>query len=156
MLSAAIAITLIPTAVQVATRAPMEHWDEVGAYLQRHAGAGDEVWLYPNDSALPLAEAGPHRYAGIPGDYPAVGFKGPIRAGSPAVVSVTHEQAEAIATNPAYRSVPTIWLVTRQAGIFDPNNDMPQALSHTRRAGPKQQWGYITVQPYYAASTPKN
>lgn len=154
LLSAAIAITLIPTAVQVAARVPMEHWDEVGAFLRGHVARSDEVWLYPNDSALPLGHIGQARYRsrGIPGDYPAVGFKGPIRAGSPAVVSLSHAQAEAIATDPANRRIPVIWLVSRQQGLFDPAKELPSALSQVRRPGPKQEWGYITVQPYYAVS----
>ena len=151
LLSAAIAITLVPTAVQVAARVPMERWDEVGAFLQSHVAPGDQVWLYPNDSALPLEriEHAGYRSRGIPGDYPAVGFKGPIRAGSPAVVSVTHAQAQAIATDPGNRSIPVIWLVSRQQGLFDPAKELPSALARVRRPGPKEEWGYITVQPYY-------
>src|SRR5439155_14510997 len=73
-LAGAIAITLLPTAVQVAARPPMERWDEVRAFLSRHVAPSDEVWLYPNDSALPLGELGaaPWRAHGIPADYPAI------------------------------------------------------------------------------------
>ena len=39
---------------------------------------------------------------------------------------------------------------TRQSGIFDPNDDMPKALAHVRRPGALEEWGYITVRPYYA------
>jgi hypothetical protein len=75
--------------------------------------------------------------------------KGPIRAGWPAVVSVTADQANALARDHALAGVPVVWLVTRQAGIFDPDNDMPKALADVRRAGPVQQWGYVAVQPFY-------
>jgi hypothetical protein len=151
-LAAAIALTLLPTALQIATRPAPEPWNEVRSYLAAHVATNDEVWLYPNDSALPLDASGPHTYAqrGIPGDYPAVGFKGPIRAGSPAVVSLTHEQAQAIAGNPQFAHVPTIWLVTRQSALFDPQDEFPKALARARRAGPLQHWGYINVQPFYA------
>jgi len=44
---------------------------------------------------------------------------------------------------------PVIWLVTRQSGIFDPNDDLPAALARVRRAGPMEEWGYINVRPYY-------
>jgi len=146
-LSAALAITLLPSTIQMALKPPAESWDEVGTYLRTHAGPADEVWLYPNDSALPLRAAGlgmPMR--GIPGDYPAVGFKGPIRAGSPAVVSLTPGQTAAIASQS--RGPRAIWLVTRQGDIFDPGSDLPRALAHERRAGKPERWGYITVQPF--------
>jgi len=149
-LSAALIVTMVPTAVQVALRPSTERWDDVSAYLQRNVGPGDEAWLYPNDSALPLREVGSadFRRRGIPGDYPATGFKGPIRAGSPAVVSLTQAQATRIARDPATRDIPTIWLVTRQSGLFDPSNDLPRALASVRRPGRTQRWDYIVVQPF--------
>jgi hypothetical protein len=150
-LAAALVVTLTPTAIQIATRPAPEPWGEVRAYLASHVAPADEVWLYPNDSALPLDAAGPRDYAqrGIPGDYPAVGFKGPIRAGSPAVVSLTRDQAQAIATDPKLRMVATVWLVTRQSALFDPHNELPAALAKVRRQGAVQHWGYIAVQPFY-------
>jgi mannosyltransferase len=148
--TAALAITLTPSAVQAAMRPATEQWDEVAAYLKVHVQPGDRIWVYPNDSALPLREAGARQpMHGVPGDYPAVGFKGPIRAGSPAVLSVTKGQATTIANDPALRGVPTVWLVTRQSRIFDPANDMPTALSQVRQPGRLQKWGYIDVRPYY-------
>ena len=147
-LAAALALALTPTALQMSLRPATEPWDEVSAYLKRNVRPGDEVWLYPNDSALPLREAGagiPMR--GAPGDYPAVGFKGPIRAGSPAVVSLTGEKAKALATQSALRPS-TIWLVTRQSAIFDPDDELPTALSKVRRRGTMAEWGYINVTPY--------
>jgi len=152
MIAAALVITLAPTAIQVALREPTERWDAVRSYLAGHVGPGDQVWLYPNDSALPLDAAGarPLEARGIPGDYPATGFKGPIRAGSPAVVSLTHEQAETIAADPALAHVPTIWVVSRQSLLFDPQSELPRALARVRRPGVLQQWDYITVQPFGA------
>jgi hypothetical protein len=126
MLTAALVVALIPTSVQIALRPPSEEWGQVAAYLNRQVRPGDEVWLYPNDSALPLREAGlTVRARGIPGNYPANGIKGPIRAGSPAVISVTAAQANAIATDPITRSVPTIWVITRQKAVFDPKGEFP-------------------------------
>jgi hypothetical protein len=149
-LTAAVVITLIPSTVQIALRPASEPWDEVAAYLSRSAKPGDQVWLYPNDSVLPLSEAGPRTtMRGIPGDYPAVGFKGPIRAGSPAVPSLTSGQAQRVAVEAAALSAPAIWLVTRQDELFDPKDDLAHALGRVRRAGRVQRWGYITVRPYY-------
>jgi uncharacterized membrane protein len=150
LFSAALVITLVPTAVQVTVRPPSERWDEVRQFLDRNVRAGDEVWLYPNDSALPLDAAGSHAYPrrSLPGEYPATAFKGPIRAGSPAVVSLTHGQAQAIAADTRARRIQTIWLVTRQSGLFDPQSELPGALAKLRRPGRSQAWDYIVVQPF--------
>jgi hypothetical protein len=146
-LAAGLAITLLPSTLQIALRPPTESWDEVSAYLAAHVTPGDAVWVYPNDSALPLRQAGLAIPAhGIPGDYPAIGIKGPIRAGSPAVVSLTAGDAEALAARPL--AAQTVWLVTRQSALFDPQSDLPAALARHRRAGKAQHWGYISVQPF--------
>lgn len=150
-IAAALAL-LVPTTVQVAHRQPAEDWRQLGTFLQRNVGPRDQVWLYPNDSALPLNEAVPQaltRARGIPGDYPATAHKGPIRAGSPAVVSLTRPQAQRIADDAALRPVPTIWLVRRQSEIFDPDGDVPAALARVRRPGRVVEWGYLEVRPYH-------
>jgi hypothetical protein len=154
MIAMAICITLLPTAVVLALRPAAERWDLVSFYLSRNVAAEDQVWLYPSDSALPLShvEPFPGTIRTIPAPFPTLGVKGPIRAGWPAMVSVTPQQAAAFAGDPAVRDVRVIWLVTRQSGIFDPDNDMPKALAKVRDAGPVQEWGYIAVQPFYRRS----
>ena len=152
IIAAAICITLLPTAFQTATRQANERWDLVASYLSLNVAAHDQLWLYPADSALPLDAVG-RRIRGkarpIPEPFPTLGFKGPIRAGWPATVSLTPEQAARFAGDPAIKDVPVIWLVTRQSGIFDPRDDVPRALAQVRRPGPLQRWGFIGVQPYY-------
>jgi uncharacterized membrane protein len=148
-LAAALVITLIPSSVQVALRPATEPWGEVAAFLNRSVAPGDEVWLYPNDSALPLREAGAKvTMRGVPADYPAIGLAGPIRAGSPAVVSLTGAQALERAAQAQASHAPAIWLVTRQSGLFDPANELPRALARVRRPGGVQRWGYIEARPY--------
>jgi uncharacterized membrane protein len=152
LLTAAIAITLLPTAVMLAVRPATERWDLLSAYLTTNVKPHDEVWLYPTDSSLPLAQAGypiSRNVRQVPAPFPTLTSTGPIRAGWPAVVSVTAEQADALARDRRLHEVPVIWLVTRQAGIFDPDGDMPAALARVRKAGKPQQWGYVAVQPYY-------
>jgi uncharacterized membrane protein len=142
---------LVPLSLQVALKPAAERWDLLGNFLAANVRPGDQVWVYPNDSALPLRAAEPnaaYTLRGIPGDYPSLGFKGPIRAGSPAVVSLTADQAALLASG-APRSG-TIWLVTRQQSIFDPHGDVPRALSAVRRRGRATHWGYIEATPYYA------
>jgi hypothetical protein len=132
-------------------RPAQERWDLAAAYLARNVQPGDEVWLYPADSALPLNATGrfiPCRVRAIPQPLPTLTINGPIRAGWPAVKSVTPGQARAFAADPAVRRVHRIWLVTRQSGIFDPAGDLPRALGEVRIAGPIEEWGYIAVRPY--------
>jgi mannosyltransferase len=152
MIAAAICITLVPTAAAVALRPADERWDLLSDYLSRNVSTGDQVWLYPADSALPLDAVGAHIPATvrpIPEPFPTMGFKGPIRAGWPAVVSLTPQQATTFASDTRLKDVSVIWLVTRQSGIFDPNDDVPKALARIRRPGPLTHWGYINVRPYY-------
>ena len=151
-ITAAICITLLPAAATIPFRPVDERWDLVSAYLSRNVAARDQIWLYPADSALPLDAIGrklPGTERPIPEPFPTLGFKGPIRAGWPATVSLTSAQAAEFASDPKIKDVPVIWLVTRQSGIFDPRNDVPVALAHVRRAGSIQEWGYINVTPYY-------
>jgi hypothetical protein len=152
ILAAALMITLLPSTVAMALRPPTEQWDEVDAFLQRNVRQGDLVWLYPNDSALPLREAGPrstYERHGIPADYPALTIAGPRRAGSPAVPSMTPESMVQLVRSPGATRVGTIWLVNCQPQFFDPRGDLVRALASVRRPGPTQRWGYLTVQPFY-------
>lgn len=149
---AAICITLLPTAIVISIRPPSEQWDRVADALQANVRQNDQIWFYPADSALPLGSL--HRaFKGlkrpIPEPFPTLNFEGPIRAGWPATVSLTPAQAAGFANDPTLKTVPVIWLVTRQREIFDPDSDLPKALAHVRRAGLKQEWGYIGIQPYY-------
>jgi hypothetical protein len=77
-----------------------------------------------------------------------VAVKGVNRSGSPGTPSLTRQQAQQVAADPSLRRIPTIWLLTRQSLIFDPDNDLPDALGRVRRAGKPQRWGYIAVQPF--------
>jgi hypothetical protein len=115
----------------------------------------DEVWIYPNDSILPLRETihgTAYRIRELPGPFPALAFKGVNRSGSPSTPSLTAGQATLIASDPRLRTIPTIWLVMRQYWIFDPHSDLPRALMKDRRPGKQQRWGYIVVQPFYASA----
>lgn len=150
LLAAALIFTLVPTAALTATQPASERWDSVAAYLNQAVGPDDQLWLYPNDSVLPLRRAGltGDHVLDVPAAFPALGFKGINRSGSPSTPSLTEAQARTVAASAA-GGAPTIWLVTRQSGIFDPHEDLPRALMAHRRAGKAQQWGYIVVQPFY-------
>jgi mannosyltransferase len=152
ILAAVLFATLVPVAVQTALRPATERWDAVAAFLAANVAPGDQVWLYPSDSALPLAHVGSVGARPIPAAFPTLGIKGPMRAGWPAMVSVTPQQAATLVADPKLARVPTIWLVTRQSGIFDPGGDMPAALARVRQPGQASEWGYIAVRPYRLAN----
>lgn len=152
LITAAIFITLLPTAAVTALRPADERWDQLAQFLSRNVHQNDEIWLYPADTALPLSEVGarlPGKIRSLPETFPTLHFPGVIRAGWHGSVSATPRQAAAFANDPTAKHIPVIWLVTRQSGIFDPAGDMPAALARVRRAGPKQSWGYIDATPYY-------
>jgi 4-amino-4-deoxy-L-arabinose transferase-like glycosyltransferase len=150
-LAVALVATLFPASLAMSLRAPTERWDLVDAFLQQHVGSSDLVWLYPNDNALPLRAVGPsstYPRRGVPAEYPATGVKGLVRAGSPAVLSLSREDAERYAARPEFRTVPTIWLVESEPLFSDPAGDVPYALAQIRRPGPERHWGYIIVRSY--------
>jgi uncharacterized membrane protein len=152
VLAVALAVTLVPSTIAMALRPATEQWDQVDAFLQHSVRGGDVVWLYPNDSALPLRAAGPastYPRRGVPADYPALAAPGLRRAGSPAVPSMTGEAMRHLAASPEARSVGTIWVVTCQPQFFDPKAELAHALALTRQPGRRQRWGYLTVQPFY-------
>ena len=150
-LAAALAVTLFPSTIAMALRPATEPWDQVDAFLQGNVHPGDIVWLYPNDSALPLRAAGPrsaYPRHGIPADYPALDVVAPRHAGSPAVPSMTAESMQRLMHSTEGSRARTIWLVTSQEQYFDPHNELARALSAARRPGPKQRWQYLRVQPF--------
>ena len=157
LLTIAVCLTLLPSTLETALRPSFERWDLVAAYLSRNVSAGDQVWLYPSDSALPLKAAGSRldeMVRPLPAPFPTLGIEGPIRAGWPAMVSLSPRAAERIASDPALGRVGRIWLVTRQSGIFDPANDLPKALARVREPGLAEEWGYISVQPFVRPRRP--
>jgi hypothetical protein len=46
------------------------------------------------------------------------------------------------------QKIATVWLVSRQSGLFDPSSDLPHALAAVRRPGIEQKWNDISVRPY--------
>lgn len=151
LLTTAVCLTMFPSTLEAALRPPFERWDLVASYLSRNVSAGDQIWLYPSDSALPLRAAGSRLNAlvrPLPAPFPTLNVTGPVRAGWRAMVSLSKSDADRIAADRALEGVGKIWLVTRQSGIFDPANDLPNALGRVRKAGPAEEWGYISVQAF--------
>ena len=155
-LTAAICITLLPTAAVLSFGRLRSAGTSPRPIFRRNVGAADQVWLYPADSALAARtpKGGFRQGTRHSQPFPTLGFKGPIRAGWPAVVSVTPEQAAGFANDPALANVPTIWLVTRQSGIFDPKDDLPAALARVRRPDRSSVGATSTVTPLHADARP--
>ena len=146
----AICIVLVPLAVVLAARPAAERWDLAGSFLSREVSPQDQVWIYPSDSALPLSHVGRN-----PGHRPHASRSfSDARRQRPdprrlAGDGIAHSrQAAQLAGDGALKKAPVVWLVTRQSGIFDPDNDLPTALGKLRNPGRIQSWGYISVQPF--------
>jgi hypothetical protein len=125
---------------------PGQDWHGAADWLAAHVRAGDEVWLYPNDAALPLHYAAHDRgHAAViaalrpqPGPVPVLDA-GPGAAyptGNRGVPTLPRARLQQLADAPAARGVPTIWLVRLRPGMFDPNDDFPAALARGRTVAP--------------------
>ena len=131
----------------MSVRQPQERWDLAAAYLARNVQPGDEVWLYPTDSALPLSATGrfiPGKIRAIPAALPDPDVQRADPRRLARGESVTPHQAAAFAADPALRRVPRVWLVTRQSGIFDPDDDMPAGLGRASGTAAKPRNGAIS------------
>ena len=130
-------------------RPPSQDWYGAADWLAAHLRDGDEIWIYPNEGALPLQYAAhDHGHVAvikalhpIPTPIPARddGPGASYPTGNRAVVRLSYERLRAIAQTPAALTVPRIWLLRLGPDTFDPQNDLPQALDpgRTRSAGCK-------------------
>lgn len=140
------AAILLVNLTETLARPSLEPWDEVAATLEANVEPGDAIWVYPNDSALPLERA-LHRRApiiAVPAPFPALDARGSRPAGSPAVVAID----EATARDFAARNAPpsgAVWLVVRNAGLFDPRGEVVKGLAQGRKVGPSRHWRDIDL-----------
>jgi len=115
---------------------PEEKWPSLGAWLAPRVGPAEELWLLPNEIALPFRYgAGPARYPvrGIPADFPAPDHAGPRPSGSKAVVAMTRADAQRLVADARRRGLTGIWVVTRFPRLFDPDRTIPAAFREDRR-----------------------
>lgn len=125
----ALAMVLGFASASLATRPAEEKWDQLGAWLSAHVGAGEEVWLLPNEIALPLRYAAPKlRAHGIPAEFPAPSHPGPRYSGTRAVPGLSEADAARLAVDARARGVRGVWVVSRFPGLFDPSGALPKAL----------------------------
>ncbi len=128
-------------------RPPSQDWYGAADWLAAHLRDGDEIWIYPNEGALPLQYAAhDHGHVAviealhpIPTPIPARddGPGASYPTGNRAVVRLSYERLRAIAQTNAALSVPRIWLLRLGPDTFDPQNDLLRALDEgrTRCAG---------------------
>lgn len=138
---AAYLLLLVTTAaytVSAARLPPTENWRGAVRWIQARYAAGDVIYAYPNEGALPFGYA--LRDAGlalpvrpIPGPVPASDPAGWYPTGSRGVVSLPRHRLDAIASDARSRQVPTIWLLRMAAPTYDKGDGFLRALSRHRR-----------------------
>lgn len=135
-LSAAAAVILCVPAIDHARSRPEEKWPALAVWLGPRIGPSEELWLLPNEIALPFRyAAGSTRYPvrGLPADFPAPNHQGPRPSGSRAVLAMTPADAGRLAADARRRGLTGIWIVTRFPRMFDPDKTIPAALGEQNR-----------------------
>jgi mannosyltransferase len=116
---------------------PLQDWYGAIAWLTPRMAPGDTVWAYPNETALPLAYALRDQrrrmpLLSVPAPVPAFGSGGFNPSGSRGVISLYPAQIDRLMATPYAKAPPTIWLIREVAGLYDPDDAMPEALERDR------------------------
>ena len=146
------AIILSVNLAQMLGRPSLEPWDEVAATIESGMQPGDMVWVYPNDTALPLGRAlhRPVPIIPVPAPFPALQAEGRRPAGSPAVVAVDRPAARSFGLRHEPAPGAAIWVVIRNPGFFDPGGEVAKGLAQGRRRGAARHWRDIDLQKLYS------
>jgi mannosyltransferase len=134
--SAALLAWLASVSFFQASAQPEEKWQAFAAWLEPRVAPGEEVWLLPNEIALPFRYGvGPvaYRVRGIPADFPAPHHSGPRPSGTIAVPAMTRADATRLVADAKARGLAGIWVVTRFPWLFDPGSSLPAAFGPDRR-----------------------
>ncbi|WP_232475960.1 glycosyltransferase family 39 protein [Flavisphingomonas formosensis] len=139
-LVAAMAMQQLIYDVDQLRRPPDQNWYGTIRWLQPQWHAGDELWAYPNEGALPFGYAARDLgFKVVPRSVPTVvPTLVPIEGawhptGSRGVVSLPRAKLHAIATTPQAEAVPTIWLLRLGAGTYDPGDVLLNELLARRQ-----------------------
>ncbi len=116
---------------------PLQNWYGAIAWLAPRVAAGDRVWVYPNEGALPLAYALRDErrrlpLLSVPAPVPAFASGGFNPSGSRGVVSLYPAQIDRLMATPYAKAPSTIWLIRVVPGLYDPDDAMPDALERSR------------------------
>jgi len=154
LFAAAAIIVLLPSAVGHVTSEPEERWSALASSVERRAGGREEIWLLPNEIALPFRYGrGGGRVAarGIPAGFPAPNHVGPRPSGTRAVPGVTREDADRLVADARARGLTGIWLVSRFAPWFDPAGALPEAFGPGSRDVRDLRFAPLVVEHYRLA-----
>lgn len=145
-----LAANLFAVELQARAHGPMQDWYGTVAWLQKRFRAGDQIYAYPNEGALPMARA--LRDKGfdwairpIPAEVPAFGEGGWHPTGSRGVVSLPRRRLRQIVDEPTTRAVPTIWLLRLGAETYDRGDAFRAELSRGRHVVRRWRDGPIDV-----------
>lgn len=132
-----LAATLVRV-VQIQQLPPEQDWYAAVNWLHPKMRAGDKVYAYPNEGALPL------RYAlrdlgqtaavrPIPSEIPARDPVGWYPTGSRGVQSLPPARLGELASDAESRNTPTIWLLRLSKPYYDKDDVFEQTLKRDRR-----------------------
>ena len=150
-LAAGLTVTLLAAASWAEVkRPPEERWGELAVWLDGRVGEGEEVWLLPNELALPFAYGAGSEPAypvrGVPAPFPAPNHPGPRYTGTVAVPGVTAADSARLVEGARRRAVRGVWLVSRFPRWFDPEGNLAAALGAP--AGGTSAFAPLLVQHY--------
>jgi hypothetical protein len=134
-----------------------EPWREIAAYVAKRSAPGDLILVMPNEAAVPfqtyhepLADDAPVLV--VPAPYPAVGMAAPYPAGVAGVPGVTTYIAAAAARAADRSPNGSVFLVSRNRILFDPEDQLGAALAANRPlVGTETWWGFIEVREFGSA-----
>lgn len=141
---AALLVSMATIDWRMANGPPQQNWYGTARWLAARFRAGDVVWAYPNEGALPLdyalrdlGMAMPVRP--IPVAVPAIGAGGFYPTGSRGVVSLYPAEMTALVARPEARAPGTIWLLRLGPWAYDKGDLMVKALAAQGRV-PVGRW----------------
>ena len=144
-------VLLALPALDHARSQPEEKWPALAAWLDQRVGPDEELWLLPNEIALPFRyAAGETRYSvkGLPAEFPAPDHPGPRPSGSKAVLAMTSSDAARLAADARARGLRGVWIVTRFPRLFDPGRTIPAALGEQNRGLRETRFAPLIVEHY--------
>lgn len=159
----AAALCLVMSAVITITAlsaGPEEKWHLIAATLRARVAPGEEVWVVPNEFALPLRYANggrsPFPVRGIPADFPAPAHPGPRPSGTRAVPMVTTADVVRIVADARRRGVAGVWLVRNPSALFDPRDAFTAVLGRPVSRGDRNPFRPLRVEHYRIDTSPRN
>lgn len=131
--AAAMLLILGWAAVTQVQRPPEEPWSRLAGWLEQRVAPGEELWLLPNELALPLRYGAGRepRFAmrGIPAEFPAPDHVAPRYTGTAAVPGMGPGDAARLVEDARRRGVAGVWVVSRFPHWFDPEASLPRAFA---------------------------